>query len=191
MLGADGDGRVETERMELGALMLAAWVVGLVDDQDHRLLRTTQPVRNLVVQGRQASLRVDHEQDHISLGHGHPRLVLHAGFDMRSRLELEATGVNKSELAPVPVPGCVDPIASRARDVLHDRDPLTGKAVEEGRLTDVGTANDGDDREGGHGRECTHPRRVLRSGGCGSAWSAPGSPALTESPSRSPSGSWC
>ena len=51
------------ERIELGRLVLAARVVGLVGDQDGRLLGPTQPIGNLVVERRFAMGRLDRLQD--------------------------------------------------------------------------------------------------------------------------------
>ena len=77
-------GRLEAEGVELGALVLAAGVVGLVDDQDRRLAGAPQAIGHLVVERRDADGRVDHEEDQVGLLDRDARLVLHPLLDVAS-----------------------------------------------------------------------------------------------------------
>ena len=185
VLCADRDGRLEAEGVELGPLVLAPRVVRLVDDQDRRLAGAPQAIGHLVVERRDAGGGIHHEQDEVRLLDRHPCLVLHPLLDVAPRLELQAAGVDHGEAPAVPLADAVDAVAGGAGDVLDDRDALPDQPVEEGRLADVGAADDGD-----HGKGHVPSVRVAWPG-CGLGSWEPGWPAWTASPSRPPSGRRC
>ncbi len=61
-------------------------------------------------------------------------------------VRLPAAGVQDGEPLPVPQPVVGDPIAGDAGDVLHDRLAAADDPIDQGRLADVGPADDGDHR---------------------------------------------
>ena len=167
VLRADRQRRVEAQGVELAALVLPARVVGLVDDEEHRLRGAPQAIGDVMVERRDAGRGVDDEEDDVGLLDGDAGLVLDPLLDLRAGLELEAAGVDHREVAAAPVGGAVDAVAGRAGQILDDRDPLTDETVEQRGLADVRAADDGDDGEGGHGAGsvaaiCCSPTRRRR-----------------------------
>ena len=144
----------ETEALERPHVGLAPFVVDLVDDDEHRLVRLVQHARDALVLLHETDGAVDHEEDHVgvdqrALGltadHARERL---AAF---TRLGSEpTTGVDDHELAAVPLGVELLAIARDARLLLDDRVATTDKAVDEGGLAHVRATDDGDDRFRAH-----------------------------------------
>src|SRR5439155_22917245 len=72
-----------------------------------------------------------------------------------ARAVVEAAGVHKREPATPPLDGRVEAIPCGARLVLDDGDTVTDQAIEEGRLSHVGTADHGD-------KTTAHPHTLRR-----------------------------
>ena len=143
----DRIGLVPAEGVELGALELALLVVGLVDGHDDRRLGPSQDLGRLEVRRRHARHRIDDEDDDVRLGDGQPGLLLDACLDRVVRIEFEPARVDDHEPAAIPLRVAVQAVAGRPRAVLDDGGAAADDAVEERALADIGTADDGDDRE--------------------------------------------
>jgi hypothetical protein len=63
-------------------------------------------------------------------------------------IQADATRVDHGELASTPLGGPVQPISRGARLIMNDGAMLADEPVEQRRLTDVWSANEGDDRHG-------------------------------------------
>ena len=137
-------GLAEAELVELERLGIAAWIVELVRDQDHRLARAAQQVGELLVPGSDAGARVDHEQHEIGLGDRGASLVGDLALHRARVAGIDATGVEDREGGPAPLDDQLLAVARDARLLVHDRLAGRGQAVHERRLADVREADDGD-----------------------------------------------
>ena len=171
--GGDRVGLVPAHGVELGALELALLVVGLVDRHDDRRLGPPQDVRGLAVRGGHPGRGIHHEDDDVGLGDGQPGLLLDAGLDGVVRVELEPAGVDDHEPPVVPLPVAVEAVTGRPGAVLDDGRAPADDPVEERALADIGTPDDGDDREPVRAAAPrVRRRRTWRSGpGSGARWS--------------------
>ncbi len=102
----------------------------------------------------QAGPGVHHQDDDVSLVYGASCLLSRVAGNFRQRgsgrllLVLQSGGVDDGEFNAGPLGGPVDAVPSRSWLVLHDRLTLADEAVEQGRLADVRSANDGYNRSG-------------------------------------------
>jgi hypothetical protein len=148
--GRDRDRLAEAEFVKLGARDLGPAVLDLVGGRDDRLVGPAELVGNIGIGTRRAGLGVQHEDDHVGLA---DRLLglLDDLVDVAAvDLLPDAAGVDNREVAPIPIGLAIEPIAGRPGHVVGHRSSLADQAIEEGRLADVGAADDGDDRVG-HG----------------------------------------
>ena len=135
--------------MELERLGVAARVVELVGDQDHRLARAAQEVGELLVAGSDAGARVDHEQHEIGLGDRRARLVGDLALHRARVARIDAAGVEDREGRAPPLDDQLLAVARDAGLLVHDGLARRGQAVDERRLADVREADDGDRAEQG------------------------------------------
>ena len=114
----------EAEPVELDRIEVAARVVDLVREHDHRLARGAQDRRELLVARRDARPRVDDEEDEVGL------------VDRRARLRGDRGGPNG------PVSASSTPPVSTSRNVLAGpvAEELLAVARDAGRLVDDGRA---------------------------------------------------
>ena len=147
-----GDGvEVKAQLVELVVFVgQMTHAVALVDAGDDGLAALLEHDGDIAVGGGEARADVAHEDDGIGIVNGHLSLHLHLGQDDIVGAGLDTAGVDEDELAAVPFGLAVDAVTGDTGGVLHDGAALTDELVEQGRFTDVGTANDGDDRLG-HG----------------------------------------
>ena len=96
-----------------------------------------------------AVLCVHHKDHDVGLVDGGLRLFAYGRLHRALRI-VESAGVDERELAAAPLDRRVDAIACRPGLVLDDRDPIADQTIEEGRLSDIRTADDGDETAG-HG----------------------------------------
>jgi hypothetical protein len=98
---------------------------------------------------------IDGEDEHGGVLDGGLDLPLHAEFDFAVRRVLvdvaDTAGVD--ELEPFVEPRGLggQPVARHPLLLVHDGKPFAGDAVEERRLADIGSADDGDDARTGRG----------------------------------------
>ncbi len=127
--------------------VLAAFV--LVADQDHWLASPAQLLGDVQIGGGQARLGVADKADHVGLPERHPSLSLGVGRKVAVGTALDDSlqprGVDHGECPAAPLHIAVDPVSGQPWLVGDDRSTLSGQAVEQGRLADVGTPHQGDD----------------------------------------------
>jgi len=135
----------QPQLVELARGDRALWVVGLVGDNQHRLLDPPKAVRQVDIRRIHPVHAVRHEQDHVGLRQGHVRL--HADLlDQRVFVaEQNPARVHQREAAAVPFRLRVQPIPRDAGAILDHCDAPPDDAVEERALADVRTADDHDD----------------------------------------------
>jgi hypothetical protein len=179
--GRDRERIAETQTVELDRLVVAARVVDLVGHDEHRLARPSEDVGHLLVAGRDSRLRVDDEDDEIGLLHRAARLLRDLLGQRRVVSDVDPARVHEDEALAGPLADDILAIACHAGRLEDHGLPGRGQAVDEGRLADVGEADDGDgpqERRVGHvAREGTFSRR----GGVASR----GSPSSCIRPSHS------
>ena len=154
MHGRHGTRLTEPEALERPHVGLAAFVVDLVDDDEHGLVRLVQHARDALVLLGEPDDAIDDEEHHVGVDERalglpahHARERLGAG----ARVGREpAAGVDDDE--PTAVPLCVEllAIAGDTGLLLHDRVAPADEAVDQRGLADVRTADDRDDRVGAH-----------------------------------------
>jgi len=141
----------QSQLMELGN-GLGRQALGLVDGHDRTLAGDPQPLGNAPILRRQAIARIEHEDDDIALGDRGFGLCGHFLDQALGGHRLEATGVDNDVGHGADAPLAVVAITRQPREVRHQRRPRTGQPVEQGRLADVGPADQGDNRFHARGR---------------------------------------
>ena len=140
MQGGHREGLAEAELPHGGGLGLGALIIDFVGGQHHGLPATAQHLHDSLVDVLGANGRIDNKDHCIRRGDGEFGLLC----DPRShslRIRSPATGVHQHKLAPVPGGVIGDPVTSYSRHVLDHSLPATEHAVHQGRLTDIGSAN--------------------------------------------------
>ena len=150
MLGGDGDRLAEAElegRVEafLGGATLA--LVG--DEHDGASRRAHQFAERLVVRSY-ALARVDDEQHQIGGAKRRFALLAHALGDRAALGVLEAGRVDDGHGIAGKVGFALAPVARQPRHVGHESRAPSRQPVEQRRLADIGSADDGDNGWSGH-----------------------------------------
>ncbi len=158
--GGDTDGGAESEAGEIAEGDVGVGAVGFVGDEEGFDAAFAEHGSDFFVATGEAVLAIDDEEDEGGLGHGDFDLLLDVFSELVGVDEAVATGVDEVDEAAVDFEGEGDAVAGDAGHVFDDADAFLGEGVEEGALTDVGSADDGDDGEGGHWRGACY--RMLR-----------------------------
>jgi hypothetical protein len=132
----------EPQPVELERVRVAPRVVDLVRDDEHRLARGAQDGGDLLVAGRDPRARVDHEDDHVRLGHGLARLVRDRPGDRRRIGHVHTARVHEEEPLAGPVADELLAVAGHAGRLVHDGRTALREPVHERRLADVRKADD-------------------------------------------------
>src|SRR5688572_18717246 len=119
-------------------------VVDLVYDEDDRLAHTTQLLGQIRIEEGETILPIDDKEQHLA---GRDRDI-HLGADLGGEIGIEvranAAGVENGKRRITEAAFRWNAIAGDTGLIVHDRDLLPGKTIEEGGLSDVGTSDDGD-----------------------------------------------
>lgn len=153
MFGRNRVEQLETEAVELARAISLFGEVDLVDRQRNRLVGSPQGSGDLLISGQQPRLPIDDEQDRIRLLDGDPGLVLHLCLEVRTRGGVEARRVYQQEPAPDQAHFFGDAVPGHTGQVLHQGATVPRVAIEQSRLSDIGSPDDGDD---GQRRGLTH-----------------------------------
>ena len=154
--GRDGNHLAQTQFIELGQLRAGAHALGLVGHQQRRLAQAAQVIGDVVVLRRQAVARIDHEDDHIGLGHRLARLLGHFLEDARFGRRLEAAGVDDDVFAVAQPPLTIVPVARQPRKVGHDGIAAFRQPVEQRGFAHIGPPHQ---RDHGFHRPTFHSRQ--------------------------------
>src|SRR5690606_11251439 len=136
-------GLAEAEGPQVGGVGLAARAVHLVGAQHDRLARLAQQPDDGLVGVGGADLGDHHEHHGVRGLDGVLRLSGDGGVDAEDVL-LPAAGVDDLEAAAGPLGLVGDPVPGDTGLVLDDGLAAADDAVHEGRLADIGAANDGE-----------------------------------------------
>ena len=129
--------RIERPRLAGGAFRL-------VGDDDHRLAAGAQDIRETLIEGRHARAGVDDEEARRSLRYGAIGLQAHAAFERLFRRLFEAGRIHNREFEVAETRVAFAPVARNARRIINKRQTLADKPVEQRRLADIRTADNGD-----------------------------------------------
>ena len=99
---------------------------------------------------RDAGAGIDHEQDQVGIADREFGLRAHAGGDRALGGFLESGGIDDQDLMTPDLGVAFLAVAGEARQVGDERGALAGHAVEHGRFSDVGSADDGYGRDSRH-----------------------------------------
>ena len=160
MLGAHRDRLAEAQRPGLHDPGLAGAALGLVGGEDDRGGLAPQPAADLLVERGEAGAGVDQEERGVGLAHRGDGLGAHPAGKGVGVLVLVAGGVDDPEIQAEQARLAFAAVAGDSGPVVDERELAADQPVEQGRLADIGPA---DDRDGGKLR---HGAAVpLRSGG--------------------------
>jgi hypothetical protein len=149
--GGDRERVAEAELVEVVHEVIDDLVIDLVDREEHGLAGRAQLLREVVIDRREARPSIDDEQQRVGLADRLERLAVDAGADhLALRLGIEAAGVDDAKVGAEVLGFAVAAIAREARRVVNERGAPADEAVEQGRLADVGPADNGDQRCSAH-----------------------------------------
>jgi hypothetical protein len=146
----------ETELVEGRGGLAPGPSLGLVDDEQHGLAGAPHQIDDGGVLGDRAGPAVDHQGHGIGLADGERHLLRHLARQRRG-FAGQAAGVDDDGGALRPRRVAVQPVPRQAGIVGHQRVAGARQGVEQRRLADVGTADDGKDRQG-HGQRRSRGR---------------------------------
>ena len=135
----------ESETCKLGGARLMLRLVALVDRDHTGHTALADDAGDLFVQRMHALLHVYHQDRHGGI----IKRRVHLGADARLNGVLAAFGIEHHHAAGVhqlkafivPLHLAHQPVAGHAALVVHDRDPASRDAVEDGGLADVGASD--------------------------------------------------
>ena len=148
MDGADGENPGKTQFRKLAGPDVVPVIVHFIDRHQHLFAGAPQPRGDLGVQRHDAFLHVDDQDDDMGGLDGQLDLLKGGAGDGVAGLfpmhQSDAARIHQREGLPVPFDLSRHAVARHARLVMHDGDAAAGDAVEKGRLSDVGAADNGD-----------------------------------------------
>jgi hypothetical protein len=150
VLGAKGDRLAEAERIGFEDAALAGAAFGLVRGKDDRRGFASQPPADLLVERVHAGARIDQEKRRIGFADRGDGLRPHPARQRLRILVLIACRVDDAEFETEQSRIALAPVAGHARTVVDKRQLLADEAVEQGRLADIGPADDRDGGQLGH-----------------------------------------
>ena len=160
MLGRKRDRVAEAELVGFQPARLAAAAFGLVGGDDHRRRirpRSQRPISSSSgVRPSRASIRNKAASDSRTAASVCARM---RPGRLCGVLVLEAGGVHHPEGQVEQLRLALAPVAGDARQVVDQRDAPADQPVEQGRLADIGSADDGDGGQG-HGASALPARRM-------------------------------
>ena len=162
MRGRHADAVAETVAREFVERGLHVDAVDLVHDQQHRAIALAQPGEDGVVERGRAFAAIHDEQHQVGFLSGGARL-LRGGTGEAFLLPGDAAGIDQHERAFRIEPAhAVVAVARHAGRIMHERIAAAGQRVEQRRLADIGTTDEGDEREHGEsgvaGEKTQRPR---------------------------------
>ena len=144
VLGRNRDRVAEAERIGVQPPALAGGAFHLVGDQHGRLAGLAHQLGEHAVDPGRTGARVDHEEDRVGLPDRGLGLRPHAAGEAFGRGLLEPGGIDHGEIEVAEPALAFAAVARHARPVVDQRHAPADQPVEQGRLADIGAADDGD-----------------------------------------------
>ena len=149
----------QPELVELDGVEVAARVVDLVREHEHRLLRARSVSASSSSPGRDPVPGVDDEEDEVGLLDRGARLLRDRGAERVGREVVDAARVDQQEVLAVPVGDQLLAVARHTGRLVDDGLPRLGQPVDQRRLAHVREADDRDGADDLRGRESTRSSR--------------------------------
>ena len=143
VFGREGDGIAQAQGVGLYQSRRAGAAFALVGDDHRFLVAPAQPFGEVTVQGGNAGTGVDEQQGHIGAVEGAFGLGAHARLKDVAGDVFQAGGIDDGEFEVDQPRRSLAPVAGQAGRVVDECQPLAHEAVEKGRLTHIGAADDG------------------------------------------------
>ncbi len=134
----------EPERVEDGRVGVAARIVDLVREHDHRPLGVAEDDGELLVARRDAGAGIDDEQHQVGLVDRGLRLLGDLGAEHAALDLVDTAGVDEAEPGAGPLAEHLLAVARHARGLVDDGGAALREPVDQGRLADVREADDRD-----------------------------------------------
>ena len=134
----------EPERIGLHCAGIAMLALALVGEQQHRLVGAPREVGKGAIARHQAGPRIDHEHQRVREFDGGFGLLLHPRGQRALLAFIKAGSVDHGKFEVAKPRFAFPAVARHARLVIDQRKLLSDQAVEQGRLADIGPADDGD-----------------------------------------------
>ena len=152
VFGGDLDGITQAQRIAFGDAEFPGAPFRLVGDEDQRGAAPPQPIGEMLVERGDAGARVEDQQRHIGIADRHIGLFAHPARQGGSVGILESGGIDSGEDQVVQVRLALAAVAGDAGRIVDDRQLAADQPVEQRRLADIGTPDNGDGGEFGHRR---------------------------------------
>ena len=144
MLSGNRHGIAEAECIGFHGTRLTVLAFALVGDKHDRLVGTACEIREGTVGRRQTDPCIDHEHQRISGSDRRFRLLLHPRGERTLRAFIQACGIDQREFEIAEPALAFAAVAGDSWLVIDKRELLPNQPVEQGRLADIGPADDGD-----------------------------------------------
>jgi hypothetical protein len=146
--GANGKDFREAQFGKLAGANVIAIIVSLIDSNEYFLAGASEALGDFPVQRDNALANVDNQNDYGGRGNCEFDLLESGlGDDIGGLFtsnQPNSPGIYQSERPPVPFDFSGDAVSRYTGLIMHDGDALAGNAIKQGGLSDVRTANNGD-----------------------------------------------
>src|SRR5262249_46044843 len=146
MLCRDRKDSVVTELIELGRESCDICRIGFVCDYVDGFSNGPQPVCKLLVETRDSSSHIYHEQQKSCLFNSNFGLFDYSGRNLSSVIGYHTSSVHKAKRPSLPFSLGVDAVPRNPGEVADDRSSTADNTVEESRLANIRPSNDCDQR---------------------------------------------
>ena len=116
--------------MRVSRQQVAFFVIDLVGSNNHWFSRTAQSARHFGIQRSDTRMRINHQDQNISLINRTERLTAH-GTQNAFGGWIETARINHTHLRALPFDDAITAIAGHARFVLHQSGAAAHQAVEQ------------------------------------------------------------
>ena len=123
----------------------SAELIDFVDAEDDRTSRALEHRGDLRIRGGHAGQQICDKNNDVCVFNGDFRLQTHELQNFAVGTRLNAAGIDNLEGTAPPFTVAVEPVACDARRILDDGAAGSGQFIEQHRLSDVRTADDGND----------------------------------------------
>ena len=139
-------GLTQAHGAELSPRKVRVNIVDLVDYQKAALVALAQMLANHLIASGHPGTGIDQEQHHIGFFNGQQGLLGHLFIDA-FLVAGDTTGIHQNVAAPFPLGLAILTVTGQPRQIANDRIAAASQTVEQGRLANVGAADQGDGGE--------------------------------------------
>ena len=144
MFGRNGERITKSQREGFVIARIALLAFGLVGEQQNGLAGTAHELRKMAVGGRHADARINDEENHIGLFNRRFRLHAHALRQNAFVILLKTRRVDNREAQIGQFAFALATVARHPRPVIDQREFFADEPIEQRRLADIRSADNGD-----------------------------------------------